>query len=474
MAELPLCVDLDGTLIKTDTLHELIVQAFKQQPWLLFAMLWWLLQGRNILKRELAARCRLNVAALPYNNDYLEFLRAEHARGRLLYLVTGADQQLAQKIADHLGWFTGCWGSNSERNLTGSAKAALLVEQFGERGFDYAGNDHVDLKVWKHAAGAHLVNARASVLRQAERQVNVRMRSDPRPAVTLPVLLKTIRLHQWAKNMLVFVPLFAAHHMFDWSLLWLTSLGFLAFGCIASLSYIINDLGDLEADRQHHSKHARPLASGAIGIPAALLLALLLLVAAGALCTMLPKGFVASLALYFLVTNLYTWHLKAIPVLDVLILAGLYSMRILAGSFTADGALSFWLLAFSGFIFFSLAVVKRVAELLVVAGKSRRKVQRVRGYLTTDIPVMMSFGTVSAMMAVLVLALYINSPQVMDLYQQPYYLWLVCPVVALWLGRVWLITWRGKMHDDPVVFALKDKVSWLLLGMALALMVGGA
>lgn len=470
----PLCVDLDGTLIKTDTLHELIFHALKKQPWLIVMMALWLLRGRHILKRELTSRFRLNVESLPYSRSFLEFLREQYAAGRAIYLVTGADQRIAQQVIDYLGIFAGCWGSNSERNLTGRKKAALLVEKFGERGFDYAGNDHIDLHVWQQSDQCYLVNGSPSVASRSAKRVKFVSHTEPRENLSLKLLAKTMRLHQWAKNGLVFVPLLASHHFLDLSLVWLTFIGFVAFGCVASFSYIINDFGDLEADRSHHSKYLRPIASGQISIPTALLLAASLLIAAIGLCTLLPKGFVASLIIYFVVTNLYSLRFKAIPMLDVIILAGLYTLRILAGSFTADGALSFWLLAFSAFIFFSLAVVKRIAELLVVMERNQGQRLQVRGYWTTDLPVLLSFGTASAMMAVLVVALYINSPQIMEMYSTPYYLWLVCPVLALWLGRVWLITWRGLMHDDPVVFALKDKHSWLMLGLALALMVAGA
>lgn len=470
----PLCVDLDGTLIKTDTLHELIFHALKKQPWLIFMMALWLLRGKNILKRELTSRFQLNVSSLPYSRSFLEFLREQYSEGREIYLVTGSDQRIAQQVIDYLGIFAGCWGSNDERNLTGRTKASLLIEQFGEKGFDYAGNDHIDLHVWREAEQCYLVNGTASVAGRSAKHVEFVSHTEPRENLSISLLAKTMRLHQWAKNALVFVPLLASHHFLDLELLWLTFIGFIAFGCVASFSYIINDLGDLEADRAHHSKFKRPIASGMISIPTALLLAGSLLLAAIGLCTLLPLGFVASLAIYFVVTNLYSLRLKAVPMLDVIILAGLYTMRILAGSFLAPGDLSFWLLAFSAFIFFSLAVVKRVAELLVVQEKNQGQRLQVRGYWTSDLPVLLSFGTASAMMSVLVIALYIHSPEIMELYRQPMLLWLVCPVFALWLGRVWMITWRGMMHDDPVVFALKDKYSWLLMGIAVALMVAGA
>lgn len=473
MSTLPLCVDLDGTLLKTDTLHELVVRVLKQQPWLLLVLPFWLLRGKHVLKRELARRCQLDVALLPYNRECLDFLRAEHARGRRLFLATGAYHTVAQAVADHVGLFDGVFATDEQQNLTGSRKAALLVEKFGDKNFAYAGNDRVDVPVWQRAGEALLVNATPAAVAHVGKQFAFVARMDLRNGFSLKLLLKAVRLHQWAKNALIFVPLLAAHRLLDADRLLDTVLAFVAFGCCASFSYIINDVGDLDADRKHHSKHVRPLASAALSIPAGLLLALALIVMTMAISVLLPTGFIYSLLVYFFVTNAYTLRLKYVPVLDVAILAGLYTLRVIAGGFAAEAETSFWLLAFSCFIFFSLAIVKRLSELCNIETPEGKPVA-CRGYWTSDIPVLTGLGTSSALMAVLVLALYINSPDIVVLYSSPRYLWLLCPIIALWLGRVWLITGRGQMHDDPVVFALRDRVSWLLFGAAALLMVVGA
>jgi 4-hydroxybenzoate polyprenyltransferase len=473
MTAVPLCVDLDGTLLKTDTLYELTVRVLKQQPWLLFLLPVWLLRGKHILKRELSQRCQLDSGLLPVNKVFLEFLRSEHQKGRVLYLVTGAHETVARDIATHYGFFADVFATNDQQNLTGKNKAALLIEKFGAQGFAYAGNDDVDHPVWQNAAQCYLVNATPSAAVRARKLFTFASEMDLREPVSLKLVLKAIRLHQWAKNALIFVPILAAHAVLDPARLVNTLLAFVAFGCCASFSYIINDIGDLDADRKHHSKFKRPFASGALSIPAGLVIALCLIGVTILLSTGLPSGFVMCLLVYFFTTNAYTLRLKYVPILDVTILAGLYTLRVLAGGFAAGVTTSFWLLAFSGFIFFSLAIVKRLSELMGIDTPDGKPVM-CRGYWTSDTPVLFGLGTSSALMSVLVLALYINSPDIVMLYASPRYLWMLCPIMILWLGRVWLITGRGQMHDDPVVFALRDRVSWIIFGAAAALMIIGA
>ena len=479
MTAVPLCVDLDGTLLKTDTLYELTVRVLKQQPWLLIVLPLWLLRGKHILKRELSRRCQLDSALLPANKHFVDFLLQERQNGRKLFLVTGAHTQVANAIAAHYQLangtplFDGVFATDDTQNLTGENKAALLVKTFGEQAYAYAGNDDVDHVVWRSACERYLINATPAAAARARKAFTFAQEMDLRDPITLKLALKAIRLHQWAKNALIFVPILAAHQLLDPVRLSQTLLAFVAFGCCASFSYIINDIGDLDADRKHHSKFKRPFASAALSIPAGLGIALLLIAATVLLSTQLSHGFVVSLLVYFFTTNAYTLRLKYIPILYVAILAGLYTLRVLAGGFAVQAPTSFWLLAFSCFIFFSLAIVKRMSELMSIETPDEKPVI-CRGYWTTDMPVLIGLGSASALMSVLVLALYINSPDIMMLYASPRYLWMLCPIMTLWLGRVWLITGRGQMHDDPVVFALRDRVSWALFGAAAALMIIGA
>lgn len=470
----PLCVDMDGTLLKTDTLLELLIGVVKQQPWVLFLLPLWCLRGIVFVKRSLAERYVLRVELLPENADFLAFLQREKNQGRALYLATGAYKDVAEQVVAHFGFFSGVLATK-DKNLTGKAKAAAMVSQFGERGFDYAGNNVVDCPCWENARQCYLVNASPATTQKMSKQFSFTGLFDLQSGLTLSVLLRALRVHQWAKNALIFVPLLAAHRVLEWDLLRDTMLAFLAFCCCASLSYVLNDLCDLDADRQHRSKCNRPFASGVLSIPTGLALVVLLAVFSVSISLLLPLEFFYCLLIYFAVTQAYTLRLKYIPILDVAVLAGLYTLRVIAGGFSAHAETSFWLLAFSSFIFFSLAIVKRLSELQIIdVDGSNAASMQYRGYRTSDMPVLMGLGTASAMMAVLVMALYINSPDIVALYNDPHFLWVLCPVVALWLGRVWLVTGRGEMHDDPVIFALRDRVSWALFFLAAIFMVVGA
>lgn len=470
---IPLCVDLDGTLLKTDTLHELIVRLVKQEPWQLFLLPWILFQcvsrGKQYLKQYVAERVELAAALLPCNEQFLAYLKEEHKKGRKLILVTGCHEKVARVIADQTGLFDDVIATNDQINLTGIQKAKRLVALYGEKGFDYAGNSFVDRVVWQSSRECILVNA-SSVLRiRLSSELPFAHVFDERRFSFLR-LIKGLRLHQWAKNMLIFLPALTAHVFWQMEVLTVLLVAFIAFGCCASFSYVINDLLDIDDDRKHHRKKFRPFASGEISIPAALTLAILLLVAAVALALLLPLRFAGLLLFYFLATNFYSFWLKKIPILDVSMLAGLYTLRVLAGAVAIQAQPTFWLIAFSAFLFFSLAIVKRLSELLYLQKNVVGKV-KARGYVAEDISILQSLGGSSAIAAVLVLALYVDSDNVRLLYHSPNQLWLLCPVLLLWLGRVWLVTGRGNMHDDPVVFALKDRISWIILCAAAAVLI---
>ncbi len=473
MNSLPLCVDLDGTLLKTDTLLELLIKALKQNPFLLFVLPFWLLRGKANFKAALASRHTLQSSTLPYNKEFLSFLQLEKEAGRKLYLVTGAHIAVAKPIADYCQIFTDVFATQ-EKNLTGKTKADLMTQTFGEKNFAYAGNDMIDRHCWDKARDCYIVNALPSTSKKMKRLFSFAGEFDLRNSNSIQTILRAIRIHQWAKNFLVFVPLLASHNIFSQQALINTLLAFFAFGCCASLSYIINDISDLDADRQHRSKNRRPFASGELSITTGLFIVIALLFATAIISLALPNTFIYCLIIYFTITNAYTLRLKHISILDVTVLAGLYTLRVIAGGYASHTQTSFWLLAFSCFVFFSLAIVKRVSELQTLSNSVAGQAIKCRGYWTSDLPVLTSLGTASAMMAVLVMALYTNNPDVAALYSSPQYLWLLCPIVALWLGRVWLITGRGEMHDDPIVFTLRDKASWLLFTLAALMMILGA
>ncbi len=460
-----LCVDLDGTLIKTDLLVESFFLLLRTHPLVILLAPFWLLHGKARLKQELARRVELDVATLPYQPVFLAWLREQHARGQHLVLATSAAEPFARQVAEHLGIFSQVIATTDEVNLSGERKAERLCHCFGQRGFDYAGNGQVDIAVWALAHQAILVNPARGVRERAARVAEIAAKFDDREGWTLNPWFKALRLHQWLKNVLVFVPLLAAHRVWEPALLLQAALAYLAFGLCASSVYLLNDLLDLPADRQHPCKRLRPFAAGtlpvlagALAVPALLTLAFLL---AG---ITLPPLFAGVLLGYYLLTLAYSLYFKQIVMLDTVVLAALYTLRIIAGTAATTIAPTFWLLAFSMFIFLSLALVKRHAELLTMqeAGQSSA---RGRGYQVDDLQLLQALGGTSGYLSVLVLALYINSSASQALYRYPEVIWLLCPLLLYWISRVWLKTHRGEMYDDPVIFAVQDRVSQMLLGI---------
>lgn len=461
----PLCVDLDGTLIHSDLLLESFLLLIKQNPLFLFLVPLWLLGGKAKLKAEIASRVQLNGAALPYSEQFLSWLKAQKAQGREIWLCTASDQRMAQAVAQHVGLFDGVLASDGQTNLSGSNKAQQLVQRFGERGFDYCGNERVDLKVWQHARSAIVVNAKPGLEASVRACTQVEAVFQP-PKSGLKVALKALRVHQWAKNALIFVPLAAAHRLQDTPTLMAGLVAFAAFSLCASSVYLLNDMLDLEADRQHPRKCKRPFAAGTLSLLFGLVAAPALLLISLALALTLPLKFLAVLGAYYLVTLAYSFGLKRLVMIDVLTLAGLYTVRIVAGAAATDIPLSFWLLLFAIFIFLSLAIVKRYAELHAMRKQGQLKASG-RGYQVEDLDLLQSLGASSGYISILVLALYVNSPDIAVLYRHPRMVWMLCPIMLYWVSRVWMQTYRGHMHDDPLVFALKDRIS-LLTGAAAA------
>lgn len=458
-----LCVDLDGTLIRSDLLIETALALLAKQPLLVFAMIIWLLKGKAHLKREIARRVHLNPALLPYNAEVLTWVREQQTL-RSTVLCTASDSTLAQQVANYLGGFSQVIASDGIHNLSGTGKARALTERFGLRGFDYVGNATVDLQVWKSANAAIVVESGERLSRAAAQVTRVERRfPQDRPPVRQ--WLKAMRVHQWVKNILVFLPLLAGHMVLDIKADVSTMLAFLCFGLCASSVYITNDLLDLSSDRLHRRKRLRPFAAGTIPLYQGPLVAVGLLLAAFGLTYVLPLQFALVLAAYYVLTTAYSIKLKRMVMLDVVVLALLYTTRILAGAAAIHTLPSFWLLAFSMFIFLSLAMIKRYTELLA-AKKAQNISAAGRGYDVEDISLIQSLGGTSGYLSVLVLALYIDSSASHALYRHPHYLWLWCPLLLYWISRTWAIAHRGIMHDDPVVFALKDKVSRGLLVIA--------
>ena len=456
----PLCVDLDGSLVKSDTLVDSLLVLLRTHPALVFKLPGRLLKGKAAFKAFVAESVTLDAAHLPYNRALLQFLLEQHARGRDLYLATGADVHLARRVADHLGIFTAVLASDGSTNLTGNNKLDLLRRRLHSAPFDYIGNDTPDLPLLAQATVAMVANPSLGLrLRLNSRGIRPAHTFIERKSV-LRSALKAARLQQWAKNLLIFVPVLLSHAVSRNKML--TALAaFLCFSLTASSAYVVNDLLDIEADRRHPRKRLRPFAAGDLHAITGVLIAAIFLCAGLAGAQLLPAGFSSWLLIYLATTLAYSLYLKRIALVDVLVLSGLYILRLLAGSAATLTVISHWLASFSMFLFLSLAIVKRFAELENLRA-SNSVPKNGRGYMVTDLDQLRSFGTASAYAAVVVLAIYITGPDVVKLYHAPQLLLLSLPLMILWLNRVWLLASRGELDEDPVAFALTDRMSQLI------------
>ncbi len=485
----PLCVDLDGTLVKSDTLLDTVLVLARQSPGSLPRFPLWIGEGKAAFKRNATSVAALDVVHLPYNRPLLEYLRQQHAAGRELYLATGADRLLAERVAAHLGIFAGVLASDGRVNLTGTNKLASFQQRFPE-GFSYIGNERRDLPLLTQCANPMLANPRRG-LRTGLRAAGVRpVRVFTDSASPTRSWLRAIRLHQWAKNTLIFLPLLLAHVRAGGPVV-AVCLAFLSFGLAASATYVFNDLLDIEADRHHPRKRRRPFAAGDLSPIAGVATIVLFLALSLELALLLPRvltalspqfpwagqgRFIEWLLIYAVSTVAYSLRLKRMVLVDVIVLACLYTIRILAGSAAAGVMVSQWLAAFSIFFFLSLAFVKRFSELEGVslrgeAGETSNSIAvKGRGYRVSDLEQLRSFGTASGYASVVVFALYIGNEVAQNLYTHHARLWLLVPVLLLWLSRLWLKASRGELHEDPVVYAITDRRS-LQLGVVVVAIV---
>src|SRR5690554_798384 len=407
---IPLVVDLDGILLRSDMLLESGLAFLRQYPlqaWKVFA---WLKAGKVCLKQNLANHSEIDVAVLPYEPRVLDFIRAEKAKGRTIVLATASYRLLADKIADHLQLFDEVLATEKGYNLSADNKRDTLVARYGEQGFDYVGNSTDDLPVWSRARKAYLTNPNGKLLQQAGQHYNI----DDIFYCHQPGLkdwIRGLRLHQWLKNLLIFVPLLAAHLVFVGDALLQALLAFIAFGLTASSVYLLNDMLDLDDDRHHATKCQRPFAAGTLSLAQGLVACPLLLFVAGLLSVLfLPWKLLLVLLAYYLLTMAYSFRLKRHASVDVISLAALYTVRIIAGAAALGLPMTFWLLAFSMFIFLSLALVKRFAELAELHGRGESQA-RGRGYYPGDMPIIAAMGTAAGYLSVLVLALYIREQE---------------------------------------------------------------
>jgi len=462
-------VKLDGVLIRSDLFWERIFLFLNRHPMRFFTLLLWIFHGRSYLQDQLSRALTLDIVHLPYHQRLLQWLKQQRLQGASLTLLTANDIQTAQQIADHLGIFDEVLGAH-DLALTPERMHLMLVERYGEHQYRYIGNAKSDLPIWQSAAIADIANPRFGVhhsLNQlcVDDKVQFGATFIDRPSYPT-ALRKALRVQQWVKNILIFIPLIAAHRIFDKQMIIIGIICFFCFSICASSVYLLNDLLDIPDDRLHPSKRKRPLAAGYFPIQhAVVLIPVLLLTAFTAALCLLPIKFSIYLLGYYALTLAYSSWLKRIVMIDVVVLALLYSTRVVAGGAAMDIGTTFWILTFCLFIFLSLAFVKRHAELFHLAQRSGGETEQPsgRGYYASDHVIIATLGSASGYIAVLVLALYINEPTTGLLYKSQKWLWLTCPLLLFWISRVWFLAHRGLMNDDPLVFALRDKISRVLL-----------
>ena len=465
---IPLCVDLDGTLVKSDTFYDSLCVLLRTHPSSIFRIPGWLLTGGKArVKAEVAAIAPLDASHLPYNHVVLHFIAGQRRLGRHVYLATGADVSLATRVASHLGIFSGVLASNggvesassgSSVNLTGSHKLSALKQRFPA--FDYIGNARPDVPALAHSRRAYIANPTMGLLLalRARKIHPAQSFRDQKPLIQ--AVIKAIRAHQWAKNVILFVPLLLSHNV-NLKTVVPALEAFVCFSFIASANYLINDLLDIESDRHHLKKRFRPFASGDLPVTTGLLMVLLLVALSCTILPHLPGVFGIWLLVYAVTTSAYSFYLKRVALVDVLVLSGLYALRMIAGGAATNTEISPWLSGLAIFLFLSLAMVKRFSELANLRERGI-STSHGRGYLVSDLEQIRAFGTASAYAAVVVFSLYISRPDVYVLYRHPGRLWLVVPIMLYWLHRVWLLASRGELDEDPVIFAIRDRVSQVL------------
>ncbi len=455
-----IAVDLDGTLVMTDTLLESFFLFLRSQPHRLLILFIYLLRGKAEFKTFIAKSISgiIDFKTLPYNPALLSWLRSRKKQGAKIYLTTAAHFDIANGVASHLKLFDGIFATQ-KTNLNGAVKRDCLIKAFGRNGYEYIGNAQNDIPVWSAASKIYVVNPEFGVLAAAHKIKKPEFIFENRASYFFN-LFKLLRIYQWAKNALIFLPLMASHRFDEPNLLTNSIVAFVTFGLCASSVYIINDLLDLQDDRLHKTKYRRPLASGHFSILQAFLLIPSLLSASFFLAGLfLPISFSFVLFIYLLLTVTYSFYFKRLAIFDVMLLAFLYLLRVIAGAEATDINTTFWMLLFCMFIFLSLAFLKRYTELHGQIKKGQSIKILGRGYYPSDFELLASLGGASGFISVLVLALYINDPLSTNLYKHPEWMWVSCPLLVFWMCRSWLLAHRGEMHDDPVIFALRDKLS---------------
>ena len=459
----PIAVDLDGTLIKGDMMMEAAVAMITKNPLFVFCLPLWLLRGRAFMKEKIARYAPpLPGAHLPYRHNLLAWLREQK---RPLVLATAAHKTHAEAVAKHLGIFSAVLATENGVNLSGKNKAQQLCKLYGEHNFDYAGNSRADIAVWQHAANAIVVAAPRSVRNNIGIPV-LHSITDDGIIAKLRHWRRAIRPRHWLKNLLLFVAVVGGHQLFSPPVLGASVLAFAVFCLMASAAYLLNDIFDLQHDRTNENKK-RPAAAGDIGIAESFGAAILLYAAAAYLAFYLPPPFVYIAGFYGAATLIYSLWLKRALLLDVLSLSVFFTARIVAGGAATGIELSFYLLSFALFLFLSLALLKRHGELLKLSAGAAISG---RAYRTQDAPILAALGAAAGMIAIFILTLYLDSAEVRARYENPEMLFLTLPLMIYWISRIWLLSARGKIGGDPVVYVFRDRPSLICGALLLSIL----
>jgi len=457
--DIPLVVDLDGTFLNTDLLYESIILVIKRNPFYIFLIPIWLLKGKVNLKEKLHQLVNLNFSLLPYNKNLLDFLRAEMGNGRQIVLATASLQSNALQIAKKFPMLFGEVYGTEMINLKGKKKLEFLLTKYGQFGYDYIGNSYADLPIFAESRHSFLVTDN-KILASRTKKISNLQRTWANRRNGFKDFIKAIRVYQWIKNLLIFVPLITSHS-FDLKDLISAFVGFIAFSMVASSGYLINDLIDLDSDRAHARKCFRPMASGGLSIPVGVLITVILFSTGLAIAALSGLQFLLVVSIYFVLTLAYSLYLKKIAMADVFVLAILYSIRVIAGAVIINVLLSSWLISFSMFLFLSLALVKRYGELYKVKDAGE-KINKAREYNLFDLQLLQTMGIASGFISVIVFSLYLDSHDVALLYSNPKPMWIISFLFLFWISRIWLKASHGEMMDDPIIFTVKDKFSYLI------------
>lgn len=460
---LPLYVDLDGTLIKTDAMFESTLRLLKRNPLYLLLMPFWLLRGRAWFKQQLAQRVELDWSLLPFNPELLTYLNQQKSRGRELVLISASDEQAVSALHAHLNLFDRAIGSDSKLNLKARAKLARIQSECKGGSFAYAGNSIADIPIWEAAEQILMVNCSQHLAERFVERAQSVTQFDTAPR-RVNKFFTAIRPHHWLKNGLIFAPLVLSHQIDNLGLLLQSLLGFISFSLCASSVYLLNDMLDLDADRLHPSKRERPFAAGELSLAWGIIGAPLLLISAFVVAALLPAAFMQILLLYWLITVFYSFYLKRLFLLDALTLAGLYTLRILAGSAAISVTTTNWLLGFSLCLFLGLALLKRYTELANITRTGDQAIQG-RGYAVNSRRALGYIGAGISLLAILVFMFYISTPDITQLYSRPFLLWLISPLLLFLLWRIWSFAREGKLDEDPIQFAATDRLSQLVVAL---------